>query len=55
MERRLFAVRAATQLDRDNREEIIDAVCDMYDRVCETNGIGVPDMGATRLRPDLSR
>ncbi|MGE0076053.1 MAG: chorismate mutase [Sphaerochaetaceae bacterium] len=44
MERRLFAVRAATQIDRDNRDEIIDAVCDMYDRVCEMNGIGVSDM-----------
>jgi len=44
MERRLFAVRAATQLNRDNRGEIIEAVCDMYDRVCEANALSVPDM-----------
>jgi len=44
MERRLFAVRAATQIGRDSREEIIDAVCDVYDRVCEANGMDVSDM-----------
>ena len=44
MKQRLFAVRAATQLDHDNREEIIQAVCDMYDRICETNDINTSDM-----------
>lgn len=37
MEQKLFAVRGAIQIQHDRREEVLSAVQELYDSICETN------------------
>jgi chorismate mutase len=39
MAERVFAVRGATQVERDERMLIVDAVIEMYDTVCSANNL----------------